>query len=1113
MFNIKTETIRERSTNGPTYMKGRNYYKNGHIRQIDYDPDRNIVQAIVAGTQTYQVIIILTAAGDLHDATCTCSAFSSYWGFCQHITAVLLYCSDNFGKKKTFTRSKADKSVRKIIKDETVLTGRHQIAGSQKTEKSTAADSRRKNRAHSREFRQQLDRIVALNQKRPRRLIKLQTTLHCSTTSTLSPWLTFSIGSDAMFPVTNMEQFARSLALNQNFESGQNWTYNPLTHVFSDQVQPLIDLIIDAFENDYKAVFSTSHTAGKEGCLYLNSNRFAQFLRISRNLPDVCWQPIKSDSRFEVIVQEKDLPLEIHLLPEKSGEFICLQVRCGNSCQQMTASRNIFLVDGEFFLPDRKNISVAEPIINVYQSPGSHQILLTPSEAGDLIGQYLPMIKKICQVEIHPDITRRIVGDPLVIEAAFDLEPQGIRADLAYRYGAAVLTSQKQDSGFDNQLILRDYSSESDFEELLTGFGFNKRGNHWLLDRNQEIFNFMDFGRSELAEHAVIRESDSLRGIQVLPAPEPRFDLQMDELTDALVMQIDWDGLEQEEHPAYMQALAENRSWFQNRNGNFRKVNLSARESLTEFFNLLSLWNMREAASSEKLITLPRYRALALSGIKGHFLRVDESVHDMISHLSDPARLSFRLPSGLKTTLRPYQRHGFQWLCTLHHYRLGGILADDMGLGKTLQTIAFTAWLYRRTKRPSLIIAPTSLIYNWQSEFSRFMPDLPVMIIDGSRQQRAQRISELKNQACLITSYALLRRDIDDISEIQFASCFLDEAQNIKNPDTLNARSVKQIRRDCAFALTGTPIENNLSELWSIFDFVMPGYLLDHRHFQDVFEIPVQRDQRNDILTLLHEQIRPFVLRRMKKDVLRELPDKIQSTIICDMTDEQRKIYETFLHQAGLELENEISSGGFNRSQIYILALLTRLRQICCHPGLFINNYMGGSGKIQLLQELMQDCVYSGHRILLFSQFTHMLELISRQWQQSGFEKPLYIDGQVSAEERLSLVERFNQGEGNLFLVSLRAGGTGLNLTGADTVIHYDPWWNPAVEEQATDRAYRIGQENVVQVIRLFTRNSIEEKIMQLQLHKKQLMDAVIKPGQNLLSKMTLDEVRALFQG
>ena len=1127
MFNVRLETIRERSTNGPTYMKGRSYFKNSQVTHIEFDRDRHTIQALVAGTQNYHVRVILTAAGDVHDATCTCSAFTSYWGYCRHIVAVLLYSHENYGtssghakrNKRRLTSAPAD--AEQASRN---TTGANNIASAADTaptqdtqtdkeaEPVQATENQRKIRAKSREFKQQLDRVVHLHSNQQRRQLRLKVMLHAAPSTSSLPWLAFAIGEDKLLPVTNVEQFAEALALRLPLEIDRGLTYDPAQHTFSASDQMLIDLIVEAFENDYKAVFATSHTAGRDKCLILNASRFARFLRLAPRLSDVVWQSAKGDELRPLRVAQDDLPLKLSLTEEPDSSYLRLSISCGQKMQQITASRNVFLVDEIFYLPPREHIALIEPFLAAYQAPGSQKILLNTSEAGDLIGQMMPLIEGFCQLEMTDDIRGRIIREKLLISAALDLSNKGIRADISYNYGDVTISPYRQEAVSSDQLIIRDYEREQRFEELTEQLGFRQRGQHLLLDNNQQIFEYFDHGRLQLRQQSRIRESEALARIEVIEPPHIRFDLSMENETGSLLLSADWDTIGQNELSAYQQALIDGRIWYQSADGNFRKVDLNMRKELLKLYRLLDSWELTEKTATEKNIVLPRFRALALSRIQADFMRIDETVHDMVSHLTDPARLSFRMPSGIKAALRPYQRHGFQWLCTLHHYRLGGILADDMGLGKTLQTIAFVTWLYRRTKRPSLIIAPTSLTYNWLSEFNRFSPELPVIILDGNRQQRAQRLSELGKNACIITSYALMRRDIDDLSDIQFASCFLDEAQNIKNPETLNARSVKLIRRDCAFALTGTPIENNLTELWSIFDFVLPGYMLSRRHFENTYELPEQNDEREQLLLQLHEQIRPFILRRMKRDVLKELPDKIENSTVCDMTEPQRQLYESFLQQARQDLENELAGSGFSRSHIFILALLTRLRQISCHPGLFLNDYQGGSGKLELLQELLADSISSGHRVLVFSQFTQMLDIISKTWQEAGNDKPFYIDGHVPAEERLRLVERFNQGEGSLFLVSLRAGGTGLNLTGADTVIHYDPWWNPAVEEQATDRAYRIGQENVVQVIKLYARDSIEERILKLQQQKKDLMDAVIKPGQNLLSKMSVEEVRSLFQ-
>jgi len=502
----------------------------------------------------------------------------------------------------------------------------------------------------------------------------------------------------------------------------------------------------------------------------------------------------------------------------------------------------------------------------------------------------------------------------------------------------------------------------------------------------------------------------------------------------------------------------------------------------------------------------------------------------------NPSITQYLVPNGIQATLRPYQMTGYKWLRTLAANNLGGILADDMGLGKTLQSIVYMASILEETKNKNsvkepepdnkvsriknadkeepdqvrfLIVCPSSLIYNWQDEVDNFAPHLTTEVITGSPKERQELIESDRKADIIITSYPLIRRDIDLYVKIQFHTVFIDEAQYIKNADSLNAKSVKLIRAKHKFALTGTPIENSLSELWSIFDFIMQNYLFSHTKFINIYEKPIMKEEE-DKLRDLNRRITPFILRRMKKDVLHELPDKVEEKMLTDMVEEQKKIYVSFMENVKSEINTEIKENGFEKSKMKILAALTRLRQICCHPSTFIDNYTGGSGKLELLLEIITDAIANGHRILVFSQFTSMLSIIEAELHKENIGC-FYLAGSTKVQDRNDYVKRFNQGEGEVFLISLKAGGTGLNLTGADTVIHYDPWWNPAVEDQATDRAYRIGQMKSVHVIKLITKGTIEEKIYKLQKKKKNLSDSVIQSKEVFINTLTREELEEIL--
>jgi SNF2 family DNA or RNA helicase len=583
--------------------------------------------------------------------------------------------------------------------------------------------------------------------------------------------------------------------------------------------------------------------------------------------------------------------------------------------------------------------------------------------------------------------------------------------------------------------------------------------------------------------------------------------------TDLLEFTFDIGDIDSSELNRVFTALREKKRYYRLKDGTFLPLDSNELNGLAQIMDHLGI---REKELLQGHVEMPKYRALYLdrqlqeSGIQD--VAKNSEFHELVRDIRSPGDIPVEIPASLETTLRDYQRLGFKWLKTLSHYGLGGILADDMGLGKTLQILTMLlSDKQQGSQEPSLVVAPTSLIYNWEEEVQKFVPDLKTLIISGSKNERKKLMEQIPAVDLVITSYPLIRRDKEDYEAYTFRCCIIDEAQHIKNPVSQGAKAVKSIQAKRRFAMTGTPMENSLSELWSIFDFIMPGYLFSHNKFMSTYEKPIVKDHDADSVEELARHIKPFILRRLKVDVLKELPEKIESKMVAELTEEQKKIYLAYLSQVRGEIAAEIDRSGYEKSHIKILSALTRLRQICCHPGVFLEDYRGESGKLLLLDEVISDALSGGHRILLFSQFTSMLKLI-RERLNASHVSTFYLDGNTDVLERIKLVRSFNEGEGDVFLISLKAGGTGLNLTGADTVIHYDPWWNPAVEDQASDRAYRIGQDKVVHVMRLITKGTIEEKIEHLKEQKRNLTDAVIKPGETFVSKMSEDDVMALFE-
>lgn len=416
--------------------------------------------------------------------------------------------------------------------------------------------------------------------------------------------------------------------------------------------------------------------------------------------------------------------------------------------------------------------------------------------------------------------------------------------------------------------------------------------------------------------------------------------------------------------------------------------------------------------------------------------------------------------------------------------------------------------------KASLVVCSSSLSLNWQNEANKFANNLKTLVIKGTLNDRKNQIKEIDKYDLVITSYDLLKRDIDLYEKLDYNFRFIiaDEAQYLKNSNTQNAKSIKKIKADTRYALTGTPIENSLAELWSIFDFIMPGYLFSYRKFKNTYEMPIIKGEDENTMQKLKMLIEPFVLRRTKKEVLKELPDKTVTVLNNEMCEEQRNLYINYLARAKQEVAEKVKLNGYEKSKMQILAALTRLRQICCHPGLFINDYNAGCSKLEQCMEIIKEAVKSGHKILLFSGYTSMFEIIEKELKNEQI-RYLKLTGSTKVDERIRMVDEFNQNsEIQVFLISLKAGGTGLNLTGADMVIHYDPWWNLSTENQATDRAYRIGQKNNVQVYKLITKNSIEEKIYELQEKKSKLADNMLDTNTVFVNKLTKDDILKLFE-
>ena len=559
-------------------------------------------------------------------------------------------------------------------------------------------------------------------------------------------------------------------------------------------------------------------------------------------------------------------------------------------------------------------------------------------------------------------------------------------------------------------------------------------------------------------------------------------------------MKLDIEGVDSNEYREIFSSYKNNNRLYRMKNGAY--LDLKDKD-IEQAFKLIDILNIYNDFDNMKI---PNNKAIYLEKLIEDedlsFVNGSKYVSNVVKKFDKVKSKNYEVPKDLNATLRDYQVSGFEFFKTLSDYQFGGILADEMGLGKTIQTIAF---LLSNKDKKSIVITPTALIYNWKNELEKFAPTLKVGLLHAAKSEREKILDNIDNYDVILTTYTTYKNDIDKYKNINFDYCIIDEAQNIKNPDAIITKAIKNVNAKVRFALTGTPIENNLMELWSIFDFIMPGYLYNKSKFKSIF---VNNDKN---IIELKNLIKPFILRRTKKEVITELPDKIEQKIIIDLEKEHKRAYKGYVNLITRKIKEN------NQDNITVFSYLTKLRQLCLSPELMVKNYQGKNSKLDVLINIINDS--SDEKILVFSQFTKVLEVIGKRLNEENISYS-YLDGKTSAKDRVKLVEEFNTNNNKVFLISLKAGGTGLNLTSANIVVHFDPWWNPAVEDQASDRAHRIGQKNVVNVIKLIAKGTAEERVINLQETKKELIEDVINgnlDNSSTLKNLSKDDIIDLF--
>lgn len=1065
LLKLSKETIKKLAVDEMIYSRGVRYFKNGAVSNVTWSNKLKQYRATVTGKNPYSVILSPKEDGTI-EYSCNCPEHAKQkGGACKHIIAALLFINDYMERAEGSERKGEEKIIFNILEYFNKLDYKE---------------------LYGETF--DIKPIFSIPD-----LIREDGKVN----------LSIRVGSTKMYKVQNLKRFLLDYKNQETISLGKEFRFIPGESRFSRRSKGIMEYLLEVCEIQEYLTRSYGTTLFSKADMMLTKRMFAKLLHETKG---ETFTLILHETEYDnVRFFEGNPDLRFHISAKEDEVF--LDYNSPSGIISLSADGSFLLYNNAIYMPDKKFIRNLLPF---YKSFGKQRssLIFKGEDKKRFLDLVLPNIHETMKIDIPDKLRENYIVDDIVTDIYLDRYKNYIKAVIKFKYGEYEINPLAVSIPH-GIVIVRQKEKEEEVLNWFEDFRFYPQKDFFLLREEEEIYSFITDGIKTLNENYNIFYSDDFKGISIRSTGTVSTNVRVNNDMNLLEMDFNYENVPKEELREVFRSLQLKKKYHRLKNGSF--INLEGDEAQKSLAFLQEL-NLSYQNYKENHFSLPQYSSFYLDDLLKQVeeeveVQREPSFQTMLSELTQIGKHKYRVPKEIQAELRNYQVTGYRWLKTLAEHNLGGVLADDMGLGKTLESIVY---LTSCAGGLHLIVCPTSLVYNWCDELQTFAPMLKSRIISGAPEVRRELLRDLDDINVLITSYPLLRRDYELYKTLSIDTMFIDEAQFIKNPGSQNAKSVKRIPAKHKFALTGTPIENSLSELWSIFDFILPGYLLTHSKFVEQYEKPIMRDEDEQIREKLSKRIQPFVLRRMKKDVLTELPEKIETKLVTEMTEKQNMVYLSYLENFREEVWKTVKENGFEKSQVQILSALTRLRQICCHPSTFIENYNGGSGKLELLMEQVPSILESGHRILLFSQFTSMLQMIGKRLKEEGISF-FYLDGSTKPEDRIEMVNQFNSGERQIFLISLKAGGTGINLTGADTVIHYDPWWNPAVEEQATDRVYRIGQKNTVHVIKLLTKGTIEEKIYKLQEKKKELSDSVISAKEVFINKLSKEEIEELF--
>ncbi|MBJ8050660.1 DEAD/DEAH box helicase [Bacillus cereus] len=1049
-----------------SYKRGEAYYKSNKVIINHYDENKEICEATVKGNEDFHVTVEKAKKGDVV-AKCSCPSLASFQTYCQHVAAVLIQINYNQQTGGMMPISSGNMSG-----NERLTSGMFQLFAEQPL--------RPKSKQHRFDTREILD--IEFN---------------CTPVVTKNggALLGIQLKLAKTYFVNHIREFLSKVEKRESFNCSNEFTYTPDVHSFRQETDAIIQQLIKMYHNEKMYEDTLEVQAKQDDSMIL--------------IPPASWMDMLSLlSKVECVRLNQDgqsfhgvhiskglLPLHFGFNKGSNGGFT-LYID-GLQQVEVMDTYSYALFGGKLYQLNAEDCNRLIELQKMMNRSSSNQLYIPADKMEHFVAKVVPGLMKLGTVRIDEVVSDRVETLTLKAKLYLDRLKNRLLAGLEFHYGNVIINPLEEDG--QPSVFNRDEKKEKEILDIMRESAFAKTEGGYFMHNEEAEYNFLYHVVPTLKGLVDIYATTAIKLRIHKGDTAPLIRVRRKERIDWLSFRFDIKGIPEAEIKGVLVALEEKRKYYRLASGALLSLESKEFNDINQFIKESSI--RKEFLQGEE-IDVPLIRSVKWMNSlqEGNVLSLDESVQELVENIQNPKKLKFAVPSGLDAIMREYQTYGFQWLKTLAYYRFGGILADDMGLGKTLQSIAFIDSVLpeiREKKLPILVVSPSSLVYNWLSELKKFTPHIRAVIADGNQEERRKILKDVTKFDVVITSYPLLRRDIRLYAQ-PFHTLFLDEAQAFKNHTTQTARAVKTVQAEYRFGLTGTPVENSLEELWSIFHIVFPELLPGRKEFGDL--------RREDIA----KRVKPFVLRRLKEDVLQELPEKIEHLQSSELLPDQKRLYAAYSAKLREETLKHLDKDTLRKNKIRVLAGLTRLRQICCHPALFVDDYKGSSAKFDQLLEILEECRSTGKRILIFSQFTKMLSIIGRELNRQAVPY-FYLDGSTPAQERVELCNRFNEGEGDLFLISLKAGGTGLNLTGADTVILYDLWWNPAVEQQAADRAYRMGQKNTVQVIKLVAHGTIEEKMHELQESKKNLIAEIIEPGEEKLSSITEEEIRDIL--